>query len=250
MSLSPSGNRRARTAVAAAVLLFGVNACKSDGSTLPHSSRTRVPPAGPALPFARTVDPLTQEQARRSILALEDLGPGWSAGALKDGVPDPGDDDFPTLTGDSACDRALKGAPSGQSRITVGAEREFEQDRTTLKLVVSAQVHAGNGAVVHLAQTRAMVEGCADVEIPMRDGVTARYRAIAAPAVADEALGMRIVMSTGGAPGSDTITGETMTVRLGPNTVTILVVGAGLDPNVLDRITRRAAERLQAAARE
>ncbi|MGW1997712.1 hypothetical protein [Embleya sp. NPDC001921] len=201
----------------------------------------------PAPPFARAVGPLTQEQARHSVLALEDLGPGWSAGALKDSVPDPGEEDFPTPTGDSTCDRALEHAPRGESHITVGAEREFEQDRTALKLVVSTHVHAGNGAVVQLGRTRVLVESCADIDFPVRAGVTTRYRAIAAPDVADEALGMRMVMN-GAASGSDTIEGETMTIRLGPNTVTILVVGTGLDPTVLDRLTRRAAERLQAAA--
>ncbi|WP_331773324.1 hypothetical protein [Embleya sp. NBC_00888] len=247
--LSYSRVRRAHAAAATAALLFGMTACGSDGGSLPRPHRTQAPPIPQ---FAPTVGPLTQDQARRSVLTPEDVGPGWSAGALEDGVPGPGDEAFPKSAGSRACDKALDDARTGATRVTVGVEREFEQDGTGVKVIVSTHVHSGDGAVVQLRWTRAMVESCGDVDFPVADGAaTIRYRAIAAPVVGDEAVGMRMVMRPGVNPGTAVSTGDIITVRVGPNTVTLLVVGdAGLDPVVLERLARRAGERLVTATRE
>ncbi|MYS84834.1 permease-like cell division protein FtsX [Embleya scabrispora] len=205
-------------------------------------------PSGPGNPAARTgtAAPLTLDRARRAVLTVDDVGSGWSAGALTDTEPKPAAAPFSGSSGDAGCDRALQGAPTGPTRVALGANRIFEQDRTGMRIVASVQVYEGDGAAVQLAKSRAMVTGCADLDLPWQGG-TARFRAIAAPTLGDEAVGMRIVANQGGGPKSV----DSILVRLGPNVATVSVLGeADPDGAALDRLVRRAAEHLRTAGRD
>ncbi|MET7301674.1 permease-like cell division protein FtsX [Embleya sp. NPDC005575] len=223
-----------------------------DGRPGVASTMTQTPsglPTGPGNPAAppRTgmAAPLTPDRARRAVLTVDDVGPGWSAGALTDTEPKPAAAPYSGSSGDAGCDRALQSVPTGPTRVALGADRIFEQDRTGTQLVASVQVYEGDGAAVQLAKSRAMVTGCADLDLPWNGG-TARFRAIAAPTVGEEAVGMRIVVNQGGGPKAV----DSILVRMGPNVATVSVLGdVDVDPTALDRLVRRAAEYLHTAVR-
>lgn len=242
--MSSRGARRAGVVVVAGVLLVGLVACDSDGVSPPRTGASGSHPVSAPSPPAAAA--LTREQARRAVLAVEDFGPGWSAGALTETLPGPDEDDGQEeSTGDEACDRAGRDFHTGDERVLVRAEREFERDATGVGVVVDVEVLAGNGAAERLRRARALLERCGDVGIPMGDGITVTYRALAAPVVADGAVGMRMTVAPTPTGGPGTVTADRMTVRSGPNTVTLLVVKTGtLDPATLDALTRRAAARL------
>ncbi|WP_439673468.1 hypothetical protein [Embleya sp. MST-111070] len=52
-------------------------------------------------------------------------------------------------------------------------------------MVATVQAYEEHGAALQLAKTRAMPSGCADLPVPWA-GATARFRAVASPAVGDE----------------------------------------------------------------
>lgn len=185
---------------------------------------------------------LTPEQARRAVLTVDDVGTGWTAGAPTDTGPKPAAAPYSGVSGDAGCDRALAGAPTGPIVVLLGAQRTFE-NAAGIRLVATVHAYEGNGAALQLAKTRAMLTGCADLPVPWA-GATARFRAVAAPTVGDETLGVRIVTDQSGTAR----TVDSIFVRIGPNLATItLPADAGLDPTTSDRLTRRAAEHLRHA---
>ncbi|OPC76785.1 hypothetical protein B4N89_45760 [Embleya scabrispora] len=209
-------------------------------STVKHA------PSGPSTTAPATATAaLTPERARRAVLTVDDVGTGWTAGALADTGPKPAAAPYSGVSGDAGCDRALAGAPTGPIVVLLGAQRTFENTAGT-RVVATVQAYEGNGAALQLARTRAMLTGCADVPVPWA-GATARFRAVASPTVGDETLGMRIVTTQSG----ETRTVDSIFVRIGPNLATItLPADAGLDPTDSDRLTRRAAEHLLHAGRD
>ncbi|MFI6582714.1 permease-like cell division protein FtsX [Embleya sp. NPDC050493] len=209
-------------------------------STMKHTLSG--PPTTPPVPATAV---LTPERAGRAVLTVDDVGTGWTAGALTDTGPKPAAAPYSGVSGDAGCDRALAGAPTGPIVVLLGAQRTFENTAGT-RVVATVQAYEGNGAALQLAMTRAMLSGCADLPVPWA-GASARFRAVAAPTVGDETLGMRIVTNQSGT----TRTVDSIFVRIGPNLATItLPADTGLDPTTSDRLARRAAEHLRQAGRD
>ncbi|MFE3205778.1 permease-like cell division protein FtsX [Embleya sp. NPDC059237] len=207
-------------------------------STMDHNRATPPPPAAPG--------PLTQEQARRAVLTADDVGPGWSGGALTDTGSKPASGPYSGSSGDTGCDRAIAGAPAGAITIALGARREFESVNG-LRLAASVQVYDGNSAALQVAKTRAMLAGCTGIPMPYQ-GTTARFSTLPAPALGDESLGIRVIVEHDGPKTVDSIL-----IRVGPNlagiVVTPLADNVTLPPATLDRLARQAADLLRAATR-
>ncbi|MFI1584735.1 permease-like cell division protein FtsX [Embleya sp. NPDC020630] len=206
-------------------------------STMDHNRATPPPAAA---------GPLTQERARRAVLTADDLGPGWSGGALTDTGSKPASGPYSGSSGDAGCDRAIAGAPAGAITIALGARREFESVNG-LRLAASVQVYNGDSAALQVAKTRAMLAGCTGIPMPYQ-GTTARFSTLPAPALGDESLGIRVIVEHDGPKTVDSIL-----IRVGPNlagiVVTPLADNVTLPPATLDRLARQAADLLRATTR-
>ncbi|MFI1584701.1 permease-like cell division protein FtsX [Embleya sp. NPDC020630] len=201
-------------------------------------------PAAPPRPGSAAAR-LTQEQARRAVLTVDDLGPGWTAGAVTDTGSKPASEPYSGRSGNAGCDRALAGVPAGAVTIALGAQRVFENGNG-LRVTASVQVYDDDDAALQLAKTRAMLAGCSGIPLPYQ-GTVARFGTLPAPALGEETLGMRVIVEHDGPRTLDAVM-----IRIGPDLVGITVAPLADDATMpaatLERLARRATELLRTTA--
>ena len=193
-----------------------------------------------------SVDILTRKQQKRALLTLKDLGPGFRKVPPKN---DSGNDDFNGGCLDKMDDMDDLDGGDGSE---IAFEHQSQLDLPAVNQAVITYRHGPAAVSDEVAEFRGLMKGCRKVQ-SVDDGVTLDLRVTtgakkSAPSV-DEQVNVRATGLIRG-PGGNLPFGFWIAAIRIDNHVTLVSVGdVGTNPALFERVSKRAAQRLNRVAR-